>query len=309
MATISREKTATETLRLGGDFASALLSGETITAGNITVTAKNARTDSDTTTTVVASGSAELVGDVIRARFTGGTVGDIHRITFATGTTNYANKYEATFNLIITNVPELDNLLSERPELKRKLRITDSSDDQLLDELLASSTAYIRRRTGREFTLRTYTEDVILSDLHSRTHARVDNWPLIKVDQIVLKAFDGTASDTITDTSLFKWDFTPDGWIFFTDGTVFHRWPETNEITYRAGYATIPRDVREACRSLAAIFYRQIGKEGIDSERIGDYAYRAKRFDEFPPSLRREIADPFIEGVITRYKRGDFAQA
>ena len=306
MATQSHSKTPTGIRRLGADFVSVLLTGETITAGNISVTAKHALTDADVSGTIIVPSSPELSGaSIIRAQFQAGTLGDTYVVTLSTGTTSLGNVYDSTFNLIITATPETDNLLADRDEVKRLLQITDTSDDLLLDDLLRSASAYIRSRTQQPFTLDRYVETVRLTDAHSQTHCRVTHFPLLRVEQIVWKDEEGTVLETITDQTTYKWSFSEDGWLFFTDGTHFPRWPGSVEVTYRAGYAEIPSDVREACKRVVAVFYRQIGREGLLSEKIGDYAYRAQSLQDLPPALQRELGDGYIEGVIQRYHAHD----
>ena len=68
----------------------------------------------------------------------------------------------------------------------------------------------------------------------------------------------------------------------------------------------MPADIREACKQIACIFYRGIGREGLSSERIGSYAWsRRGMASSLPKSVERELEDLFVEGVIDRYSRVD----
>lgn len=296
----SQEKLPNETIRIGADFSTALLSGESIQAGNITVSCVNVYTGASAPS--ILSGSPSLSGNVVTQKVTGGASGDVYKITMQTGSTDLGMSYSAEMNLVITDAPSSALVLASRDELKRQLGVTDTSDDALLDDLLVSASSYIRNRTGRDFVLKEYNESVKPEDGNT-TRLKLSQYPVKAVKRVqVIDRYNQYTLFDESDTSLF--DFVPEGyvWFDFSTGEYFLPWPNENIITYIAGFPKIPEDVRKAVIDLAAGSYRAIGKEGLQEEKIGDYFYKAKKGSDLPPSLRREINDAYIEGVIARYK-------
>jgi hypothetical protein len=307
MATDARQKRPAEVQQIGVDFGSKLVSGDALVTANTGITVRNVLTDVDVTSTILVSGSKAVSGDVLSGRFQAGSNGDTHEIVFSTGQTDYLHTHEKTANLEVTNTPDTDNLLASRDEVKRKLNITDTSDDQLLDDFLLMASKYIRSRCARNFHLETYTDRIYIRPPFVRLElVTVEEFPLIQVDQIVLSSYDDLLQYTITDQSTYKWDFNREGQIFFKDGTLFYKFPAYNEITYRAGHAKIPDDLREACKELVAWMYQSGENQGLQSERIGDYMYTKRSLDQVPFGMRMELPIEFIEGVIQRYRRYDF---
>lgn len=301
MATsLAQEKTPSETIRLGADFTSSLLNGEAIIGGNVTVTCTNAITGASAPS--ILSGAPSISGNIVTQKVTAGSNGDVYTIKFSTGLTSFSLVYEAEINLVVTTSPSSGSVLASRDEVKRQLGITDSTDDQLIDDLLTSASAYIRRRTGRDFTLKQYSEAIRIED-DNVYKIRLNNYPVMSVSRIQIYDTPGeTLWWDVTDTS--QWDFLPEGYVWWHIDSqyAFIKEPGKNVITYVAGYPKIPEDVRKAAADLAVGFYRAIGREGLAEEKIGDYSYRTRKSSDFPPSLRREINEGFIEGVISRYQ-------
>lgn len=306
MATSARQKRPNEVVEVGVDFTARLVS-ESMSDGNTDITVSNALTDADATSTILVSGSKTLSGNILSGRVQAGSAGDLYTLLFKTGPTTALREYEKTVTLEITDVPNSDNLLAERDELKRLLNITDNSEDQLLDELLLSSSRYLRSRCAREFHLQTYTERFTIRPPEDQVFIQLAEWPVQQIDQIVLSSFDGTLQTVITDQTTYKWDWKREGEIFFRDGTVFERFPAYSDVTYRAGYPTIPDDLREACKRLGAWMYASAQSHGLVSHRIGDFAETFPTLSDLPAGLRAEVPVEFVESVIQRYQRRDFA--
>jgi hypothetical protein len=299
--TSSQQKRVNESIRLSADFASVLLTGESVQVGGITVTSVNVLTDADSTTDIIAS-APTLSGSIVTAAVSGGTAGDTHRLLFSTGATNFSLVYETEMNLLITDSPVAEIALANRDEIKRQLRVADTSDDTLIDELNIAASTYIRQRTGRDFTFATYTETIQPLLGEDIVRLQLAHYPVQQIDRI--QVTDELDLETINITDTDAWDFLSEGYLWWVnDAYAFEYWPPTNNITYRAGYLQIPEDLRQACKSLVVAFYRAIGREGLLQERIGDYFYRAKTAKDFPTSVRQEIDDRFVEGVIARYTR------
>jgi hypothetical protein len=126
----------------------------------------------------------------------------------------------------------------------------------------------------------------------------------LKIDEVKFYDDLDNVIDTVSDAVYF--DFVDEGYVWFTSQYNFYYEPYKNTVTYRAGYKKIPEDLRQACKDLVIAFYRAVGREGLSSEKIGDYAYTKAMISSWPDSMRREIDVPYVEGVIRRYTRHDF---
>lgn len=309
MPTDSRQKRPSEIIQLGADFSARMLTGESLVGGNVSITVENALTDADDTSTILVSGSTSVSGDVVLGVFQAGTDGTTYVITFATGATSAGNSYTKKIVLEITNTPKSDSLLANRDELKRELNITDTTDDQFLDELLLASSDYIRSRCARDFELKTYSEIHYIRRPEDTSFLTLREWPVQTVSQIEWVLYDGTAQVTITDQSLYKWGWKEEGELFFLDGHVFYRYPNYNRITYRAGYSVVPHDIRKCCKELASWMYYNSQTGGLLKERIGDYSYTKRSLEDLPPQMRMELPVEYVESVIKRYRRMDIFEA
>lgn len=302
MPTFSQEKRPGEKINLSADFSSSLLPGESLISGNVTVTATNVKTETDATSTIISTTS--VLGNLVTATVMAGADGDIYRITFYSGATDFALLYETEIHLIITGSPAAETPLTTRDLIKEQLKITDSSDDSLIDNLNLFASQYIRTRTGRDFTLTKYTQTI--QPLHGEDHVRLQlyHYPVIKIFSVLITDENDNQEVSISDDTY--WDFLPEGYIWLVkDPFVFDVWPNKNIITYLAGYPRIPEDLKQACQNLCVSFYRAIGREGLSQETIGDYTYKIRDIREFPAYLRRELDERFVEGVISRYMRHD----
>lgn len=301
MATDGQEKTPNEILTLGADFAAALLPLEAISLSAVTVYVTNLMTDA-TVAGVYQSGSKALTGSILTAKFQGGVAGDIYEIRFHTGVTNFGNAYDAYQNLVITNSPTSQNLLVNRDEVKRAAGVAadDTSDDALLDDIIAGVSAYIRSRTKREFAFSKYTERVEIFEDENDELVRLKNFPLVAIDSIT-QVCAGVTETPITDP--FHFHFDAEGFVWMTGDYRWYCSPDYQLVTYRAGLPRVPDDLKAAARKLCSLVYREVGKEGLESEAIGDYKYVK------PSAIMRlypdKVPDAFIESTIIRHTKID----
>jgi hypothetical protein len=310
MPSASQEKRPAEIIRLGADFTQALLLGESVVGANIAVTARNMRTDADATASVVVGGSPALAGATITARVQAGALGDVYEVLFKTGATNLANAYQASVNLVITDQPGGDYLLATLDQTKRYLKIpaTDTSEDTLLMELIASATRYVQARTGRRLFLQTFTEDIYLDEFDDTMEVQLWEYPVLQVDSITLMPANLVSPTIITDTSV--WGVSEDGFLVLRHSYTLTREPEFNRIIYRAGYGKVPDDLSQAAAAVAGTFYRNIGREGLTRERIGDYSWASGGQQmALPSGLVHELTDPVMEGTIQHYTRHSVMRA
>jgi hypothetical protein len=302
MAGEAEEKRPSETRRLQADFASALLSSEQLIEANCDVVVTNVLTDEDVTTAILVSGSLEVVGTLVRGRFGAGTAGETYEVRFSSGETTYGNDYDGSINLVVTDRPAADNLYTSLDEVKTRLSIptSDTSVDDILEQLIVSASDYARNRLGRELLLRKYTSRVDLEQCG--TEIWLSEYPVLKIDTIRLITADGL---DVTTPDAATYDFTEEGSVFFRHSHTFYPHPSYNEVVFRAGYVKLPGDIREAVGRVATILYRVRGREGLSLERIGEYMWQATKLTDLPSHLRAELGDPFVEAVFARHKRRD----
>ena len=305
--TFTREKRPEEEITAQVDFSSQVLSGEKLIEDNLAVTVKNLMTDVSTPSFL--SGDATLDGTslVVSQNVSGGVDGQAFSLLFQTGATDYGSAgYAAEINVLVTTRPASALMFTSRDGLKRSLGVasTDTSDDLLLDEYIIFASAYFRNRIKRDIYFDSYVENVYLREaIESNTQVKLYNYPVQSIQQIVSYSADGVIQETITDPT--TWGYDSEGRFWLHDGHTFNNFPDYNQITYKAGYIKIPEDIEEKTRGLAAIAYRTKGREGIMAEKIGQYSYTIRSIDDFPKSMRVEVADLGIEGVINRYMRRD----
>lgn len=168
--------------------------------------------------------------------------------------------------------------LTDTTTVKRYLRVTASTDDDLIQQLINQWSARIEKICGRAFHDATYTENI------SGTRARyivLRQYPVVSITS--LKAVYGAGTDETTET-IASTDYRLD-----LDTGIVHLisdrlWPDQTRdfargfrnyrCVYVAGYTTIPEDVAQVCAECVADSYGQTKlNAAIKSESLGDYSY------------------------------------
>lgn len=258
-------------------------------------------------------------GDTVTSNFSGGVSNTTTVITF--GLTGYAaGTYTITFTVTANETTPDGTALKYYPEFT--LVVTDSSDsvtaatgevlvsyalstlnhakialgislgtftdDAFLVHRINDFTAYAEKYCTRRFASTTYTNERY--DGTGRDKIFLRNWPIISVSSLTI---DNEAINEATDYDDY------DGyWIEPTlsgiklEGCLYRvdKWDrgwQNVKITYVAGYATIPHDLREACFLAVKTMYDVMkNKEGKKSETLGRYSYT---FESLPKSIRDQV--------------------
>lgn len=285
-------KQTAETKTVSIDFTPVLATGETINSSNVSVTAVDVQTSTDTTSTVIVTGSTGVGGTgstIVSFRITSGAEGKIYKVTCSTGTTNNANVHEEDILVIVSSDV---NLLFSIDEIKENLGITDNSKDALLFGLVREANDWVSNACGRDFSFKQYTE-TFYPDERGDTII-LDNFPLDSVQYVVV---DGLTLDEETDGNK-NWIYKQHGSIQRIDGGLFTKSPYPTKVSYKAGFTVIPEDVRLVVKKIVIYEYQRRLREGILAENIGDYRIVYNRL-----SL---IDDAMIRMVINRYKKRMF---
>lgn len=145
----------------------------------------------------------------------------------------------------------LSYALTTVADVKELLGITSSTYDNLIVRKINQATRAIEAYCGRRFALTTYTDE---------------GYNATRTDNIILRQRPVTTvtSLELRDTGLNIDDFdTVDTEQYFIDSNAgilnlkFGAWGSYGQyqVTYQAGYTTIPEDLAEACASLAAYYF------------------------------------------------------
>lgn len=166
-------------------------------------------------------------------------------------------------------------------EYKTYKGISGSSEDTVLASIVAAVNAAVENYVGRILEATTYTAETY--DGPGGNALRLNNYPIISVTTVTCEDETLTALDLDDRLDGDKGYWIKDN----ASGILWNNnvWPRGRgiiEITYEAGYETIPDDLKHACY-LIADYYRNInGKSGIISESLGAYGYSLdNRIDPF----------------------------
>jgi uncharacterized phiE125 gp8 family phage protein len=153
------------------------------------------------------------------------------------------------------------NMLVALSDLKAQLLISGSSDDTVLNQLIAAADSFIAQHTGRDFAGGTFTE------YHAAGGSRafLRNFPVTAITSLKVDPNRAFGSDTVLDTSRYVL-IADRGVIESIDGPFLpHRsargsddWPGALKVVYTTATSAIPSGVTEAFNQLVSHWYRQI---------------------------------------------------
>lgn len=155
--------------------------------------------------------------------------------------------------------------------LKIYLGVIGSSDDTLLTNIANSVETFVENYTGRVFTSTTYTNEEYEGT--DSFELKLKNYPIISLSYL------GENENYLENEN--DWDTidAEDYWIDEYSGDrgiiranfKFAKYPHHYRVTYVAGYATIPEDLKMAIYDICGTYYNCRKTAGIDRERVGDY--------------------------------------
>ncbi|MBU1067732.1 hypothetical protein KKE60_08090 [Patescibacteria group bacterium] len=160
----------------------------------------------------------------------------------------------------------------------------------LLDDMINAVSQDIENKLGRKIKAQDF-EDYFFSG-NNRREICLPNYPINSVTS--LEYYDqngGVVLQTYTENT---------DYFIKEDGTVgilvsaVGPWlsgVDNYRITYNAGYATVPEDLKLACKILCSIAYNKAGKELFKTEKIGQYSYT---LNEATPVQVNNILEGYI---------------
>jgi uncharacterized phiE125 gp8 family phage protein len=186
-------------------------------------------------------------------------------------------------------------------ELKTHLGITDTSQDDMLQDIVDAIDPLFKGYLGRDIELTTYTSE--LYDGPGTNLLVLNQAPIVSVTSVLV--FD-TEYEAVTLEE--RTEGTDGYYIKDADNAILYRWtpwPRGRgmiEVTYSAGYETIPADITLAAKIAGEYFEALHGNAGIRSEGLGSYSYSlASGIGEMYGELG--IPDSRIKILLNKYRK------
>ena len=158
-------------------------------------------------------------------------------------------------------------------EAKDYLGITGTDEDNFLEPIVNMVNDYVEKYVGRKLEATDYDKE--LYDGPGTNALVLRNFPIISVSE-VLERTDEVESATVEERTD---EYDAGYYILNADEGILYRdvpWTRGRgviEVSYRAGYETIPNDLKWACLSMAEYLRNIYGKAGINAESLGSYGY------------------------------------
>jgi hypothetical protein len=158
--------------------------------------------------------------------------------------------------------------------VKEYLGLSGTGEDSLLNRLVEWATSFIQTYCGRIFFQGSYDE---YHDGDGSDSVLSRQFPIVSVDTVEV---DGV----VKDSSSFV-VYAPIGMIRLKSG-VFPRGKNNIRLMYTAGYASLPKDLEQACIELVALKYYDRGKERLGVEKQAGVAFASQ-----PPEEIKRVLD------------------
>lgn len=145
--------------------------------------------------------------------------------------------------------------------LKEWLGITATTDDALLTRLVTAASAFIQNYLNRTFYVSAIVET---RDGTGTNRLFLARGPVLSVSSV---SIDGISVPESTSTSMY-------GWVAGTNvitlrGGVFPLNVVNVQVTYSAGYVTVPSDIEQVCVDLCSMRYKERDRIGYVSKSLG----------------------------------------
>ena len=175
------------------------------------------------------------------------------------------------------------------------------SADDILNALIASSSAWVEREVGGDLMQATITETIDGDGGTKVRLARSHSWrPGRPTTTVTSVKVDG---ETIPERPAVSVSYaTPSGWVYRNDcvelvGYTFSPGTANVVVVYQAGFATCPTDIEQACLEHIAARYKRRGNEGQASSAGGGDSV----------SYGDSVDFAFIKGSLEQYRPLGFA--
>lgn len=164
--------------------------------------------------------------------------------------------------------------------LKQRLGVTHDKQDTYFQTLLDGVSAAVEAFIGRKLEAADFVERY---NGNGKNRLVLEQWPVISVSSVKIN---GRAVD--------DWDF--DNWLLIRHAC-FAQGIRNVEVSYRAGYETMPADIQEAVLIIATQRLNEIENKGVQSKSLAGETISFSSFSQsggIPPSAY---------AILTEYKR------
>jgi hypothetical protein len=170
----------------------------------------------------------------------------------------------------------------------------ETAEDEKLTILIGTASAQIEGYCGRSFGIQDIADE--LQDGNGTSTLELDVTPIISVAAL---SIDGQAVDLgevrvypqfIAFPDSDVWDARLRGY-----SRIFPAGRQNVKVSYRAGYAAVPRDIADACKSQVAFLQNTINRQGIISE--------TNQVAQATTSYSQEELAPATRATCRRYRR------
>ena len=177
--------------------------------------------------------------------------------------------------------------LTSLPAVKVYLGIPldQTEDDALLQSLITGVSVGIQNWIGRDLSLKQHTDKI---DGNGKNRIMFTAWPVTAVVAVVVNGRDIPAA-----TSFEGYGYRFDATMLILNGECFHFGHRNVELTYTAGYATMPADIAQVCSKLVGGKYKERDWLGYRSKSL---AGETVVFDDV------ELSES-VRGVLWDYKK------
>jgi len=172
-------------------------------------------------------------------------------------------------------------------QVKTTLGITDSANDDILTRLINATTDYIESYCDRRFALTQYTDEYYNG--YGDDELVLRQFPISEAEEDVptISFIDkGTETAVSIDDCEIYYD---EGIIYYS---IFPKGRKNIKISYKAGYATIPADLAQACIEIVVANYNRSKTVAVKSESIGSYSV----------TYADVQASPHAKGILNLYR-------
>lgn len=162
------------------------------------------------------------------------------------------------------------NSLISAAELERIAQIT-IADTDYKTTLINIASDFIERYCDRKFIKTTYTKEIYNGN--GCVDLYLNNYPIV-IGTVTVEAW-----DVYNDIVSYEFTEHEDYLVYLEEGRIYKytTWVKGHQnyrITYDAGYliTTVPYDLKLACAKSAAFLYSFTNKDGVASEKMGQYS-------------------------------------
>lgn len=202
----------------------------------------------------------------------------------------------------------IDYALTTKTRVKSRLQITTTSFDDIIETMIAATTAKIEQMAGRRFLATTYTNEVYDgSDAYDDRfgYIVVNNAPVLSLTSFQYKT-GSNASPVWVDFTEEDYDIKESNGIIYMAGKL-PRGKQNVRVSYRAGYLidfdtsdvytaashTLPYDLSEVCEEVVVRLFKRRDSEGRSNE----------SFQESSITWNTDVFTPENVRTINNYRR------